>query len=262
MQDSVAEVLLERQSVGGPNRAGLLICVAVHAAAFLLFIAAPHTRQTPERARVITMRLAPSGGAPRTADTGGQRRSQPAQTPAPAVKPVEARPVSTPVPQERVLQRPIRTDPARTGEKSVFGTQGKPAPAATARPAPAAPAAGPPSSGVGGAEGSGGFAVPGVGTAGVTGLEGGDFPYNVYIDRMTTRIGEQWARPRVESEFITRVYFIIERDGRIRDAKIEESSGNGSFDRAALRAVIQASPLPPLPGQYSGRYLGVHLTFH
>lgn len=264
MQDRVAEVLLERQTVGGPNRAGILISAAVHAAAFLMFIISPHTSPSPERARVITMRLAPSGGAPKAASPAGATRAQtqPRATPAPEISPVvPPPPAPTVAPRDRVLDRPVRTDPARTGERSVFGTSGKPAPAATAAPAPRTAPAGP-AAGAGPSQGSGTFAEPGVGTAGVTGLEGGDFPYNVYIDRMTTRIGEQWARPRVESELITRVYFIIERDGRIRDARIEQASGNGSFDRAALRAVIQASPLPPLPGQYSGRYLGVHLTFH
>ncbi|PYQ53934.1 MAG: hypothetical protein DMF59_00450 [Acidobacteria bacterium] len=47
----------------------------------------------------------------------------------------------------------------------------------------------------------------------------------------------------------------------IRDAKVEDVSGNGLYDRAALRAVLEASPLPPLPFGYSGTYLGVHLKF-
>jgi TonB family protein len=57
------------------------------------------------------------------------------------------------------------------------------------------------------------------------------------------------------------VYFAIDRDGTIRDAKIETPSGDGTFDRAALRAVLESSPLPPLPFGYAGTYLGVHLTF-
>jgi TonB family protein len=57
------------------------------------------------------------------------------------------------------------------------------------------------------------------------------------------------------------VKFVIDRDGTLRDAATETESGNGTFDRAALRAVIEASPLPPLPFGYSGTYLNVHLTF-
>ena len=53
----------------------------------------------------------------------------------------------------------------------------------------------------------------------------------------------------------------IMRDGTITEAKVETSSGNGTFDRAALSAVRSSSPLNPLPFAYDGTYLGVHLTF-
>src|SRR5262249_53491036 len=104
------------------------------------------------------------------------------------------------------------------------------------------------------------IAVP-VGGAGVVGLEGGDFPYTIYIDRMKTLIGSRWFRPQVGAGPTTMVHFVIERDGTIREAKIETESGNGTFDRAALRAVLESSPLPPLPFGYTGNYLGVHLNF-
>ena len=100
-----------------------------------------------------------------------------------------------------------------------------------------------------------------VGGAGVAELEGGDFPYTLYIDRMKTLIGNNWLRPEVRGGISTMVYFVINRDGTIREAKTEQSSGNGTFDRAALRAVLEASPLPPLPFGYNGTYLGVHLIF-
>jgi len=57
------------------------------------------------------------------------------------------------------------------------------------------------------------------------------------------------------------VYFAIDRDGSIRDARVESASGNGLYDRAALRAILESSPLPPLPFGYNGTYLGVHLKF-
>jgi TonB family protein len=78
---------------------------------------------------------------------------------------------------------------------------------------------------------------------------------------MKTLIGQRWLRPQVGGTITATVAFVIDRDGTIRDAKNEISSGNGTFDRAALRAVLEASPLPPLPFGYNGTYLGVHLTF-
>ena len=98
------------------------------------------------------------------------------------------------------------------------------------------------------------------GGSGVTGLEGGDFPYPLYIERMHTLIGQKWLRPQV-SNVTTTIYFSIDRDGTVRDVKVETPSLNPTFDRAAQRAVLESSPLPPLPFGYSGTYLGVHLTF-
>ena len=78
---------------------------------------------------------------------------------------------------------------------------------------------------------------------------------------MKTLIGQRWLRPQGVSGVTATVSFVIDRDGTIRDAKNEILSGNGTFDRAALRAVLEASPLPPLPFGYNGTFLGVHLTF-
>jgi TonB family protein len=100
-----------------------------------------------------------------------------------------------------------------------------------------------------------------IGGAGVVGLEGGDFPYTIYIERMKTLIGSHWLRPQISGGVATTVYFRIDRDGTIGDVRTETSSGNGTFDRAALRAIMETSPLPPLPFAYNGTFLGVHLTF-
>ena len=104
--------------------------------------------------------------------------------------------------------------------------------------------------------------VPGPGKAGVLSLEGGPFPFNDYLERMISLVGRRWQRPVTGSDPTATIYFVVERNGRIRDARVEESSGVGSFDRAALRAVLESSPLPPLPNGYGGGWLGVHLAFH
>jgi protein TonB len=100
-----------------------------------------------------------------------------------------------------------------------------------------------------------------IGGSGVTGLEGGDFPYTLYIQGMIRRIGNAWFRPQVPPGTAVVIYFRIQRDGTISEARVETSSGNGTFDRAALSAVRSASPLAPLPFAYAANYLGVHQTF-
>lgn len=105
-----------------------------------------------------------------------------------------------------------------------------------------------------------GAAVP-IGGAGVTGIEGGDFPHTMYLDGMHRRIGRNWFRGNPPPGVEAVVYFRILRDGTITESRIHKSSGNGTFDRGALSAVRASSPLNPLPFAYNGTYLGVYLTF-
>jgi TonB family protein len=92
-------------------------------------------------------------------------------------------------------------------------------------------------------------------------LEGGSFETPTYINILFAKIKGRWDNPYQGGEKITCViYFTIERAGNISDATIENSSGIAPFDQSALRAVLSASP-PPLPIEYSGNQLGIHLEF-
>jgi protein TonB len=57
------------------------------------------------------------------------------------------------------------------------------------------------------------------------------------------------------------IFVRINRDGSIADVRIERSSGLPFVDRAAQRAVLASSPLPPLPADFHEGSLGVHLKF-
>ena len=46
------------------------------------------------------------------------------------------------------------------------------------------------------------------------------------------------------------IAFEILRDGDVGNVRIASSSGVPSLDRSALRAVVDASPLPPLPSSW------------
>jgi protein TonB len=172
-----------------------------------------------------------------------------------------APPPAPPVAKKLTIPEPVAEPPKPTAKSepktvpfSSFGRSTKKGSETPPAPTPHAPLPTPQAPGV----------VPGIdipiGSAGVTGIEG-DFPYTIYIDRMKTLIGQRWLRPQGVSGVTATVSFTIDRDGTIRDAKNEIPSGNGTFDRAALRAVLEASPLPPLPFGYNGTFLGVHLTF-
>jgi TonB family protein len=53
----------------------------------------------------------------------------------------------------------------------------------------------------------------------------------------------------------------IQRDGSIRMPEIQQTSGNTVYDQAALRAVFDASPFPPLPQDWSKPSLRVMFRF-
>ena len=92
-------------------------------------------------------------------------------------------------------------------------------------------------------------------------LEGKGLENTYYVDLMLQKIKESWRNPVKGGLLKATVYFKIQRDGKIIDAEVEAPSGVSIFDQSALRAVISASPLPPLPSQFTSEYLGVHLEF-
>jgi TonB family protein len=90
-------------------------------------------------------------------------------------------------------------------------------------------------------------------------LEGRPFRYPWYLEQLVGKIERNW-RP-VSNTLRTTIHFRIERSGQISDVEVEEGSGNFLFDQAARRAVEASAPMPPLPGDYDGDYLGVYFDF-
>ena len=89
-----------------------------------------------------------------------------------------------------------------------------------------------------------------------------DFPFAHYISRMRRKIAAHWRVPAgSQGELLCVIYFRVTRDGTVMATAIEQSSGLFMFDQAAQRAVVQSSPMPPLPQEYRDEYLGVHFSF-
>jgi TonB family protein len=245
MHDRVADVLAQRVALDSGAGLAIFVSAAFHAGAGALAIWSAMHQPPPQTVTLVNIKLAaaPRAIAPMTPAKPEAPKREPRIEPPKPVPPV---PVATP-PVTATTPPP----PKNAVPMSAFGRSTKPG--ADNIPAPPVPAPAPATSTA--------PAVP-IGGAGVTGIEGGDFPYTIYIERMQTLIGKNWFRPpQVAGDVETTVYFRVERDGTIRDAKTETPSRNATFDRAALRAVIESSPLPPLPFAYNGNYLGVHLKF-
>ena len=89
-----------------------------------------------------------------------------------------------------------------------------------------------------------------------------NFPFAHYISRMRRKIAAHWRVPAgSQGELLCVIYFRVTRDGTVMATAIEQSSGLFMFDQAAQRAIVQASPMPPLPQEYRDEYLGVHFSF-
>ena len=231
MEDRVAEVLAQRAALDSGFAVGGILSLLLHGGLAAAAIYAATHAQVPAIAPVLNIRFAPVPAAvvskPAAAKPAAPRIDPPKPQP---LKPVEARKAPE---KNTVPMSPF-------GRSTKKGSETPPVPATPQPRNPVTTTTTP---------------------IGVTALEGGNFPYTLYIEIMTTKIGKQWLRPQVAAGTAVVVHFVIERDGTIRDAQVVSQSGNDVFDRAAIRAVRETGQLGPLPFGYSGTYLGVHLTF-
>jgi TonB family protein len=108
--------------------------------------------------------------------------------------------------------------------------------------------------------GSGGLSLSNGEQTNIPGIPS-DFHFTYYIERMLALIESRWYKPAAPPDTRARLRFRILRDGRLEGIELEQSSNLPSFDRAALRALYAANPLPPLPPAYGKDSLTVHLSF-
>lgn len=133
---------------------------------------------------------------------------------------------------------------------------------------------------------AGGAPLRGLGRAGGPGMIGGVAPggrggrvdlgplsfetewydWGPYAAEMLRRIRYHWQIPEIAQigvAGIVRIHFVIERDGRVTGTEILWQSGHPSMDFAARDAIVNASPLPPLPPDLTGvDREGVTITFY
>ncbi len=244
MADAVS-TLLDRRRAGPGRRSlgtatGLAICL--HALMVATAILAPRLfGRPPEPPRYVAVQIVPA------ARLG-------VETPKPAPPPPRAE-TRKPEPVPEAAPPPAET-PRLPEEKP------RPAPAPRpARPAEPEPADSPAASGAESTvQGTPTGAASGLALgAAVAGFDNPDFTYGYYVDQMLALISRNWVRPPVGSGVEATLHFTIQRDGRISDLRVSQSSGINSFDLAALRAVQSASPLPPLPSAFRESTLGVNL---
>jgi TonB family protein len=247
--DAVGNILAQRREDHTPWAPASLLAFLLHAGVLvgilLSTFARPAHFATP---RAVAVRLLPAGSL----------HAREAARPAPAPPPSTSRPK---------IEKPVEQPPAPSEKALLLPSKEKkkkPTPPPVSRPGRApTPAVSLPSAGNEPAGTASAEAAGAGGAAGIGGLklDQADFKYPVYIERLVLIISLNWFKPAQQVAVSPVVHFQIERDGTITDPEIVTSSGLPFVDRAALRAVIASSPLPPLPADYAGPHLGIQVVF-
>lgn len=231
-----------RPEVAGGRAAGAVGTLAVHgvaiAAAFM--VARPPKPMPPIYA--VELVAAP---APISAPSAPVATAPPTPVPTPAVSrtrtpPVRTPAVKTPPPKAEPVKTPARpTTPPNPGAQTARTTQ-----SAAVTPAPGE--------------------TPSTGTDPVTvKTPGMTFAYPEYLRNLVAQIYRRWDRPRGGTRR-AEVFFMIMRDGSVRDIRFITPSGDFTFDlnaQGAIESAANAGAFGPLPDGYPQDVLPVSFYF-
>ena len=222
-------------------RSAFIISLAVHLALGFIsirLVRVSQVRFVPREVYAVRLVSLQQAGGPQREEMKAPAKETPQ---APAAKPDEKKP------DELV-------PPVKESKSQKKGESKKTVPS-TRVEKPSVPSA---EAGTGTGEGSGSGGI----STGDMALDVGDFPFAYYLATVKRKIATNWRVPGGTGTMVhCRVYFRITRSGSIDSPAVEASSGSFLFDQAALRAVVEANPLPALPGGFGDEYLGVHFSF-
>lgn len=224
------------------------LSLGAHAVFLLLLVLGPSLRGRripPGDALVAVLVPGPPGPRETPAAAPAQAKPEPPKPTPPKPEPAKAEPRAIPL-----------------GPKNPKKTE-KPAPRKEAAPQPPQPAKeSPPAESAPGSSPAGPAASTG---AGITSLDSGDVEFAWYRARVTSALKSRWVRPVLEGgdqeTIAASVSFEILRDGSVADVRIETSSGVPAMDRSVLRAVLEASPLPPPPAAWRDATMPARFEF-
>ena len=250
--DPVTRILVERERSRPRLMPWVLVAVLLHAgAAAATYMVGKRSATRPIQLPSVSVRVVRQEAPSRRPPSRDTRRPS---TPVP--QPSKPPATTVPKPSAVATAPPVEVEAPKATTDAMRSEDSKVTPVPTPAPSAADDAGG--AGGGGGA--SRGLSVGGESSAGDSGIPS-DFHFTYYVDRMLALIESRWYKPVVPVATRARVGFVILKDGRLEDIRLEESSGVPSFDRAALRAIYAANPLPPLPPAYGKPSLTVHLSF-
>jgi len=240
------------QNADGLRRT-MMMSLGVHVTVVALLFVMPRSWFVKEKSQTIPVTL--QMGSPGE-KTGGLNAAgaQPIQevapppkrpTPLPVVSPPKTEAIAVPTkPPPKATPRPADTPPDKTTPKP-------PTTGAVVTPGTAAAATG--------ATGQSTGLSLGGGAGGTTAVLDSNFCCMEYAKEVLRRIEARWPRNQQEIGETT-IVFEIRRDGTFTKPVVEKSSGSPMLD-VASQAAFSDLRLQPLPEQYTGPTLKIHLVF-
>ena len=255
----VTDVLRDRMHEPAGFQRMATLSIAVHAVLVGFVLFGPgrwigHESEAPRTVMTITLGGSSGPQSGGTTAIGGR----PVQTPAPPDEPQRREAVRPPAAKtpEMTLPRPgakpVKTTPAPGVKQAPDEARGR-TPTRGAQVSAGSAVAETRARGQG-------FGLSSGGAGSGSSLDVADFCCPDFIVLMTDLIRRNW-NPMADVAGQTIVKFTIQRDGRITDAALENSSGYTALDLNAQRAVMITRQLPPLPPAFPNPTLTVHLNF-
>lgn len=252
--DAVSEVLIARSDKGDGLNSMLGASAVAHFALVAVFVLVPAwwfgaENKTPET--IIQISLGgPVGPDKSGLTTLGGRTIQQA-VPVEPKQPIE--PVRPPATKTPEMIEPTKAPPKATTPNKVDAKDPR-----STRPTKGAEVQKGSSVADTAAKGQGFGLSSGGGGAGVQ-LEISNFCCPEYLATMSALIKSNWNNQQ-DANGMTRMRFVIQRDGRITDISVLQSSGVQILDFYADRA-LKLTKLPPLPTPFTEATLAIRLGF-
>jgi TonB family protein len=241
------------QNADGLRRT-MMMSLGVHVTVVAVLFVMPRSWFVTEKPQTIPVTL--EMGTPGE-KTGGLNAAgaQPIQEVAPPPKRPTPLPVVTPPKTEAIAvptKPPPKTTPLPTDKPPDKATPRPPTTGTVVTPGTAAAATG--------ATGQSTGLSLGGGAGGTTAVLDANFCCMEYAKEVLRRIESRWPRAQQQEIGETTVVFEIRRDGSFTKPVVEKSSGSPMLDVASQSAFVNLT-LPPLPEQYTGQTLKIHLVF-
>jgi colicin import membrane protein len=115
--------------------------------------------------------------------------------------------------------------------------------------------------GLGGTDTSDGpLGTPGYGPGGGGQVVG--FEFLAYQQRVVSMVKAAWTNAVTRPGLVAKVRFQIAPNGDVSSVRLEQPSGDGTFDGSVLRAVQRSNPLPAPPSRYANEFRDFVIEFH